>query len=202
MKRGRGIALSLVLVSGLLSPTGDLKAQGEGTIMGTVTWGPERLHKAVVYIEKVEGTLPLPQEPAVMDQKKLTFVPHVLPILVGTTVNFTNLDNELHNVRAVQEKRTIFNVGMPPGVDPVPKTFRREGVVTLLCSKHQEMSAYIVVLQNPLFALTNEEGKFTIESVPPGSYTVKAWYERLKPQSQEVEVTEGGGVRVDFQLRS
>ncbi|MFN3477670.1 MAG: carboxypeptidase-like regulatory domain-containing protein, partial [Candidatus Methylomirabilales bacterium] len=67
---------------------------------------------------------------------------------------------------------------------------------------HREMSAYIVVLQNPFFALTNEEGEFAIKNVPPGSYTVKAWHEKLKPQSQEVKVTEGSRVRVDFQLRN
>lgn len=191
-----------MLASGLLSPAGGLGAEGGGTIIGTVTWGPQRLHNAVVYLEKVEGTFPPPQEAAVMAQRKLTFVPHVLPILVGTTVNFTTHDSELHNIKALQEKRTLFNFGMPPGAEPVPKTFRQEGVVTLLCNRHPEMSAYIVVLQNPFFALTNEKGEFAIKNVPPGSYTVKAWHEKLKPQGQEVKVTEGGRVRVDFKLRN
>lgn len=199
--RKKGVALSLVLASGLFFQV-DLQAGGGGTITGTVTWGPQRLNNAVVYIEKVEGTFPPPQEAAVMAQRKLTFVPHVLPILVGTTVNFTSYDKELHNIRAVQEKRTLFNFGMPPGAEPVPKTFRREGVVSLLCSRHQEMSAYIVILQNPFVALTNEEGEFAIKNVPRGSYTVKTWHEKPKPQSQEVKVTEGGNVRVDFKLRN
>ncbi|MBI3990497.1 MAG: hypothetical protein HY347_12880, partial [candidate division NC10 bacterium] len=160
MKRGRRFALSLVLALGLFPLAGGLGAEGGGTIVGTVTWGPQRLYNAVVYLEKVEGTFPPPQEAAVMAQRKLTYVPHVLPILVGTTVNFTTYDKELHNIKALQEKRTIFNFGMPPGAEPVPKTFRREGVVSLLCSRHQEMSAYIVVLQNPFVALTNEEGEF------------------------------------------
>lgn len=201
MQRGRRFTLALALASGLLSPAGGLKAEGGGTIVGTVTWGPQRLHNVVVYIERVEGTFSTPQEAAVMDQKKRTFVPHVLPILVGTTVNFTNRDGELHNLRAIQEKRTLFNFDMPPGAEPVTKTFRREGVVTLLCGRHPEMSAYIVVLQNPFVALTNERGEFTIRNIPPGSYTLRTWHEKLKPQSQEVKVTEGGNVRVDFKLR-
>lgn len=199
-KRG---ALFLLLVAGFFLLASDLPAQGAwaATIVGTVTWGPQHVSNAVVHIERAEGTFPPPKEVAFMDQRKLTYVPHVLPILVGTTVNFTTYDKELHNVKALQEKRTIFNFGMPPGAEPVPKTFRREGVVTLLCSRHEEMSAYILVLQNPFFALTDAAGKFTIKDVPPGSYTVRAWHEKLKPQSQEVALTEGQTVTVNFRMK-
>ncbi|MFN3476711.1 MAG: hypothetical protein ACK4Z6_04040, partial [Candidatus Methylomirabilales bacterium] len=133
MKRGRGFALALVLASGLLSPAGGLGAEGGGTLVGTVTWGPQRLHNVVVYLEKVEGTFPPPQEAAVMAQRNLTFVPHVLPILVGTTVDFLNNDGVLHNLHAFLGRETLFNIAMPKFLKRTSMAFQREGVVLLLC---------------------------------------------------------------------
>ena len=204
MKRGGrgGFTLFLVLASALLSPAGGLEAEGGGSLVGTVTWGPQRLNNVVVYIEKVEGTFRPPEEAAVMDQKNLTFVPHVLPILIGTTVDFVNGDGVLHNLHAFLGRETLFNVAMPKFLKKKSMAFQREGVVLLLCDVHKEMSAYIVVLQNPFFAVTNERGEFVIKDIPPGSYTLRTWHEKLKPQSRQVQLKEGDEVTVDFQLRN
>ena len=204
MKRGGrgGFTLSLVLALGVLSPAGGLEADGGGSLVGTVTWGPQRLNNVVVYIEKVEGTFRPPEEAAVMDQKNLTFVPHVLPILIGTTVDFVNGDGVLHNLHAFLGRETLFNVAMPKFLKKKSMAFQREGVVLLLCDVHKEMSAYIVVLQNPFFAVTNERGEFVIKDIPPGSYTLRTWHEKLKAQGRQVQLKEGDEVTVDFQLRN
>jgi len=137
-----------------------------------------------------------------MDQKNLPFVPHVLPILIGTTVDFVNGDGVLHNLHAFLGRETLFNVAMPKFLKKKSMAFQREGVVLLLCDVHKEMSAYIVVLQNPFFAVTNERGEFVIKDIPPGSYTLRTWHEKLKPQSRQVQLKEGDEVTVDFQLRN
>lgn len=197
-KRG---ALFLLLATGFFLLASDLPAQGAASIVGTVTWGPQRLSNAVIHIERAEGTFQPPQETAIMDQRSLTFVPHVLPILVGTTVDFLNSDGVLHNLHAFVRGATLFNIALPKYLKKKSVVFHQEGSVLLLCDVHHEMSAYILVLQNPYFVLTNEEGTFTIKDVPPGRYTVKTWHENLKPQSQEVELTEGQTATIHFKLR-
>jgi plastocyanin len=203
MRKGRQdrFALFLALVILSLLPASDLRSEGGGTIVGTVARGPQRLSNVVVYIERVERTFHPPKEAAIMNQQNLTYVPHVLPILVGTTVDFVNSDGLLHNLHAFMRGETLFNIAMPKFLKKKSMVFQKEGPVLLLCDVHREMSAYIMVLQNPFFALTNEEGDFTIKDVPPGSYTVKAWHENLKPQGQEVKLMEGRNVRFDFKLR-
>jgi len=191
--------LALVIVSLLLAS--DLRAEGGGTIVGTVARGPQRLSNVVIHIERVENTFHPPKEAAIMNQQNLTYVPHVLPILVGTTVDFVNSDGLLHNLHAYMRGETLFNIAMPKFLKKKSMVLQKEGPVLLLCDVHREMSAYIVVLQNPFFALTNEEGNFTIKDIPPGSYTVRAWHENLKPQSQEVKLMEGASATINFKLR-
>jgi len=203
MRKGRQdrFALFLALVILSLLPASDLRSEGGGTIVGTVARGPQRLSNVVVYIERVERTFHPPKEAAIMNQQNLTYVPHVLPILVGTTVDFVNSDGLLHNLHAFMRGETLFNIATPKFLKKKSIVFQKEGPVLLLCDVHREMSAYIMVLQNPFFALTNEEGDFTIKDVPPGSYTVKAWHENLKPQSQEVKLMEGQTAMIHFKLR-
>lgn len=203
MRRGRpkGSVLFLALGTGFFLPASGLQAQGGAIIVGTAARGPQHLANVVVHIERAAGTFRPPQEAAIMNQQNLTYVPHVLPILAGTTVDFVNGDGVLHNLHAFTLGETLFNIAMPKFLKKKSMVFQKAGPVLLLCDVHREMSAYIVVLQNPFFALTNEEGEFTIKDVPPGSYTVKAWHESLKPQSQEVKLTEGRNVRIDFKLR-
>ncbi len=194
-----GVALSLLFAAQLLSPA-DLQAGGGGTITGSVTWGPQRLRDGVVYIERAQGKFPPSEKAAIMNQQGLAFVPHVLPILLGTTVDFLNNDGVLHNLHAFLGRETLFNMAMPKFIKKKSVAFQREGVVLLLCDVHQEMSAYIVVLQNPFFAVTNERGEFVIKDIPPGSYMLRTWHEKLTPQNREVQLTEGEEVKVDFRM--
>ena len=172
-----------------------------GEVNGTVkTRGVKNPADVVLYVEKIEGQFQLAKTPVPIDQIRRTYVPHVLAVLVGTEIEFLNSDNELHNVHARQDRRELFNISIPPQ-RKTRRILKEEGVVTLLCDIHPEMSAFIVVTQNPFFAKADEKGNYTIEGFPSGTYTLKAWHEGLKPQSKEVRVSEGSMVRVEFELR-
>lgn len=171
-----------------------------GSITGIIkARGVRDARDVVVYLEKVEGVFePLSEKP-VIGQKNLIFNPHVLPVLVGTTVKFPNNDNVRHNVFS-PSKTKKFNLGTYGSGIVREVTFDKPGVVSLLCNVHAEMSAFVIVLENPYFVLTSPDGKFTIKGVPPGIYTINTWHEKLKGKKQEVEVSEGGTVTLNFNL--
>ncbi|MCH7725285.1 MAG: carboxypeptidase regulatory-like domain-containing protein [Planctomycetes bacterium] len=141
-----------------------------------------------------------------MDQKKLVFVPHVLPIVKGTTVRFLNSDPILHNVfwpKGTQGAYSGRNLGTWGKGGARSFTFDKEGHVILLCNVHSEMEAHVIILQNPFSAVVGKDGDYEIKGVPPGEYTVKTWYSkprRLKSKSAKVTVTAGKTAELDFSL--
>ncbi len=164
-----------------------------GEIKGNITaQGMRSPEGIVVYIDAIAGkTFTAPKEHAVMDQKKLTFIPHVLPVLKGTIVDFLNSDSVGHNVywpSVGGNKKLAHNLGTWPQGVKKSFTFDEIGVAPLLCNVHPEMSAYIVVAPTPYFGVTNAQGEYTIKDVPPGKYTLKTWSEQGKPVEQSVEV--------------
>lgn len=174
-----------------------------GTIKGKITVkGARNAKDVVVYIDTVEGEFQPPKEHAKMDQKNLTFVPHVLPILAGSTVDYVNSDDVLHNVFTPDKCAEKFNLGTWPKGEARSRTFKERGCVSvMLCNVHPEMEAWIVVLQNPYFFKTDKDGVFTIENVPAGKYTLKVWHKKLKAKPQEVEVPKEGEITVDFFMK-
>jgi plastocyanin len=170
-----------------------------GEINGTVKVGRNNSN-AAVYIDAIKGkTFTTPSEKPKMDQKQMTFIPHVLPILLGTTVEFHNSDTVLHNVFTPSKAGDRFNLGTWPAGIVKTYTFKKPGIVALLCNVHPEMSAYIIVVETPFFDVTDKEGKFSIKNVPAGTYTLVAWHERLRKNlSKPVTVPEKGSVQVDF----
>jgi len=133
-----------------------------------------------------------------MSQKNLVFKPHILPVLLGTTVDFTNDDTVVHNVFAPPGSAKQFNLGTY-GVGVTKKvTFDAPGEVPLLCNVHAEMLAYILVLQNPYYDLTDKAGNFEIRGVPPGTYKLKVWHEKLQGADQQVTVEAGKTAAVEF----
>ncbi len=156
---------------------------------------------AVIYIEKIPGkTFSPPATPVILDQVNLTFTPHVLPVLAGTRVAFPNRDEIRHNVFS-PTAISKFNLGTYPRGATRYYVFDKPGPVTVLCNVHAEMSAYVVVTETPYFATTDKTGKFAIPNVPPGNYVLKAWHEKSKPASMEIEVREGEPLNVQFELR-
>ena len=128
----------------------------------------------------------------------MVFRPHILPILKGSTVDFTNDDTVDHNVFSPPGSATPFNLGIyGTGVKRTEK-FDNLGEVPLLCSVHPEMSAFVIVLQNPYYALTDNAGAFEIKDVPAGTYQLKVWDEKVKGAPQEVTVAAGKTATVEF----
>lgn len=133
-------------------------------------------------------------------QKGAVFAPHVLPVMVGTTVEWPNYDDIYHNVFSMSEARP-FDLGLYKGNPPDKRvTFDKPGRVDVFCSIHENMHCIILVLENPYFASTDEAGHYRISDVPPGTYRLKAWHERLPAGEQEITVPTNGAVKVDFVL--
>ena len=164
------------------------------------------LRDFVVYLEGPVGAKANPPgAPVVVDTRRIaqqgaTFEPHVLPILVGTTVEWPNNDDIYHNVFSMSEARQ-FDLQLYKGNPPDKKiTFDKPGRVDVFCSIHANMHCVVLVLENPYFALADSRGRFAITNVPPGTYTLKAWHERLPPQTKTVTVPETGEVKLDLVL--
>ncbi len=158
--------------------------------------------KSVVYVEAVAGkTFPAPKEHPVMDQKGLAFVPHIMVVQLGTTVDFLNSDATSHNVywtNVSGDKKAGHNLLTWPKGEKRSFTFDKAGVVPLLCNVHPDMEGYLIVSPTPYFAETDDSGSYKIKGVPDGSYTVTAWHEGAKNQSKPVTVAGGG--KADFTL--
>jgi len=175
--------------------------ENTGSISGEVKiFRARRSADVVVYLADVPGTFkPSANRPRV-DQKNLIFTPHVFPVVVGTTVEFANSDNVQHNIFSPSKAKKI-NLGTF-GKDIVKQvTFDKEGEVVLLCNVHAEMSAFIVVLSNPYFAKTGNDGKFAIDSIPPGQYTLKTWHEKKRPYEQKITVEAGKTTEIKIELK-
>lgn len=150
---------------------------------------------AVVY---VEGASPAPAvgKQAVMDQEGMKFVPHVLPVQTGTTVEFLNSDQVSHNVFTPDKCAGQFNLGTWGKGEKRTYTFDEPCATVILCAIHPEMEAYVVVVSTPYFAVTRADGSFTIEGVPEGTHTVKVWTPAGKESSLQVKVA--GDTEVDL----
>jgi plastocyanin len=174
-------------------------AASAGTVSGKVSGVSG---ESVVYVEAVAGkTFPAPTAKPVIDQKGLVFMPHLLVVEQGTTVEFLNSDKVAHNVfwpSVGGNKKLSHNLGTWPQGEKRPFKFDNPGAVPLFCNVHPEMSAYVVVSPTPYFATTDKSGAYKIENVPDGSYTVTAWHEGAKNQSKPVTVAGEG--KADFTL--
>ena len=137
---------------------------------------------------------------AVMDQRNETFVPHVLAITTGTTVDFPNSDKFYHNVFSLSKTKP-FDLGRYAAGNSRPIRFDRAGIVRVFCDIHSHMNAYILVFNHPFFAMTDAEGRYRIENVPPGTYGVVAWNEGTSSEARPITVPDGGVAELDFTLR-
>lgn len=132
-------------------------------------------------------------------QREATFEPHVLPVVVGTTVRWPNDDDIFHNVFSMTETQD-FNLGFYKK-DKVPEVrFDKLGRVDVFCALHTAMHCIILVLPNPYFAVVDGKRRFAIREVPAGTYRLRAWHERLPSQMRDVVVPATGDVKVDFVL--
>ena len=148
---------------------------------------------AVVYLSNPETTaqtIPLPQ-PSIMAQRGLHFHPRILPITLGSTVEFPNEDDTFHNVFSYSPTKE-FDLGRyRKDENPPARTFREAGSVSLFCEVHRHMQAHILVLETPYFASTDAEGTFTLECIPAGTYTATVWLSPRDQRTQEVVIHAG-----------
>jgi len=211
------IGLSALAVVGAAAGT-------NGTIAGTVEV-PDTLHaparrpgvadlgmpeprdvpdwrRSVVYLETApRGAFEIREERVRMDQRHEAFVPHVLAITVGTTVDFPNNDATFHNVFSLSRTKS-FDLGRYAAGHSKSVRFDRPGIVRVFCDIHSHMSAFILVFSHRFFAVTDDEGRYRIEDLPPGTYTVVVWNERLPEASKPVTIPSAGGtVTLDFALK-
>jgi plastocyanin len=198
---GRGVLIGLVLATSAAAPA------TEGSISGTVRLftrgeGGESVPKTdassvVVYLTGF-NQIP-PTQTSRISQKNRTFIPDVLAVVVGQSVEFTNDDNLIHNVFSTSKART-FDLGKPrPGESRTVK-FDRTGVVDVYCDIHEEMVATILVLPNRAFAVTGADGGFQLRGIPSGRYLLFAWSRRSDPVRTEVEVQPGQESSVVLEL--
>lgn len=187
----------VAVMMAVLFLSGAAQAQ-TGTVNGTMTAKGLRTSADIVVSLQAPGLKVVPPvKPIEVDQKGMLFVPHALPVVTGTTVRFLNSDPVGHNVFSPEGK---YNLGTWPQGETKDRKFDKPGVYTQLCRVHPEMESFVVVLDTPYFATTDRTGAFEIKDVPPGTYTLVAWSERLKELKQPITVTAGTPTSVSLVL--
>jgi len=153
---------------------------------------------AVVYLD---GSFPKPDSLPTkqVTQKDLTFIPALLPVRVGTKVEFPSLDDTYHNIFSYSPAKR-FDLGRyRPDERPVPaQVFDKQGLVTLRCDIHEHMRGLILVLNTPYFVMTDTSGQFRLDGVPAGHYTIKAWIDSRTTREKPVDLKNGQTLHVDF----
>lgn len=181
----------------LLAAALDARAAG-GTVSGKVDATPPKYAaETVVYLKGVRG----PSEPrtVTMDQKNMTFLPHVLVVAKGDTVKFLNHDSVAHNVYSPDGE--AYNLGTFKQNEERTHTFDQEGAYSQLCSIHPEMLGYIFVAPSRYAAAVDAKGRYTVADVPPGSYKLAVWNSHLKAPDQPLTVTAGKATEVNVAVK-
>ena len=178
----------------------DVSSLGMGTPID-----PADRRRSVVYLETApRAAFDAREEPhARMDQRHEAFVPHVLAIVAGTTVDFPNDDPTYHSVFSLSKPRP-FDLGRYAAGRSKSVRFDRPGVVRVFCDIHSHMSAFILVFAHRYFAVTDDEGRYHLDGVPPGTYTLVVWNETIRGDSPRRQVTvpeSGGDIDADFTVK-
>jgi plastocyanin len=157
------------------------------------------LKNVVVYVKDAPFRGALPAKPAELKQEHEAFVPHVLAITRGTTVNFPNADPFFHNVFSLSSAAS-FNLGRYPPGQSRTQVFNKAGIVKVYCQIHSHMSATILVFDHPYFAIPDVDGTYELTGVPAGAYTVIGWHERVGERPMPVKIERGKTSTVNLSL--
>jgi plastocyanin len=162
------------------------------------------LQNAIVYISDGLGdrTFSPPHEAVVIDQKGCLYQPHVLAMQTNQPLEVVNDDNTTHNIHPVPANNREWNKAEPPGAK-TEETFAREEIaIPVKCNIHPWMRGYVAVFKHPYFAVTSKDGTFDLKNLPPGTYTIKAWHEKLGTASQTVTVGSNETRNIEFVFKS
>ncbi len=187
-----------------LAVTKDKKACGKPKDSQELVVGKKKaLRFAVISISDIKKGKEAKKGKPVLDQKSCEYVPHVQAALKGSKLKIINSDPVLHNVHSYHaNKRTAFNLAMPIQNQKIKKKLKKTGVISINCDAgHTWMSAYVVVFDHPYFAVSDARGQFELNDVPPGTYTLELWHEKLGKQTQKVTVASGKSATVEFSLK-
>lgn len=207
----RSLSLWILVVVLVVTPSAMLGADpsGAGIVKGSITIGGKPATGAVVSIEglskeqlKTLMSLHKPQK-RMIDQRNLKFIPTVVAVMVGESVDFPNNDKSWHNVYS-KGGANDFDLGLYPPGNTRSKKFDKPGVSRILCNAHPDMEAFVVVKDHPFFAVTDNRGNYQIENVPLGKVRVETWYPNLEVRSETVEIVRDGEVfalNVDLKKR-
>jgi len=207
----RSLSLWILVVVLVVTPSAMLGADpsGAGIVKGSITIGGKPATGAVVSIEglskeqlKTQMSLHKPQK-RMIDQRNLKFIPTVVAVMVGESVDFPNNDKSWHNVYS-KGGANDFDLGLYPPGKIRSKKFDKPGVSRILCNAHPDMEAFVVVKDHPFFSVTDNRGNYQIENVPLGKVRVQTWYPNLEVRSETVEIVRDGEVfalNVDLKKR-
>ncbi len=161
------------------------------------------LENVVVYVSDglTTHTFQTPAQPVTFEQKGCQYKPHVLAMQASQKLEIVNSDETTHNIHPNPSNNREWNMTQPHGA-PLEQTFAREEIaVPVKCNVHPWMKGYIAVFKHPYFSVTDKEGTFDIKDLPPGTYTITAWQEKLGTQTQKVTIAAGESKSLDFTFK-
>ncbi len=164
---------------------------------GTLKW-------VLVYVKSGAKKGAAPKNSVVLDQKGCIYRPHVFGIMVGQKLEIVNTDGFLHNIHFISKKNKEFNQAQPTKAVKITKTFNSTELPPssyFKCDVHPWMKAWVGIFDHPFFAVTGDDGTFAIKGLPPGTYEVEAWHEKLGTQSQSVTVKPGETKEITFTFK-
>lgn len=173
----------------------------QSIVRGVIVQRGQGVASAVVQLVPTDPeALPPVTDTALIDQEHLTFLPELLVVRTGTTVQFRNSDPIMHNVFSPRRMGDGFDLGTYPEHESRPHTFETPGQFVILCHVHPEMAAWVLVVPTPFFATTDRDGNFQISEVPPGMYRVQVWHLRLGTAERRAEVLSNRDARIAIDL--
>jgi plastocyanin len=163
----------------------------------------KEIRNAVVWLENPppNATWPAGAEKVEIDQKKCVYLPRVVVVPAGGTVDFLNSDRLLHNIHATPSHNASFNRTQPKN-RTIPITFTKPEIIRITCDLHPWMAAWVVVAAHPFYAITGVDGQFAFDNLPPGQYELKVWHERLGTVSSNVTVDDQQPARVTVEMKA
>ena len=163
------------------------------------------LANVFVYVKDGLGnrTFDLPKDPVVLEQQGCQYHPHVIAMQVAQNVDVVNSDQTTHNIHPIPKDNREWNESQPPGAAPIEKSFTREEIaIPVKCNVHPWMKAYMAVVPNPYYQVTDKDGKFDLKNLPPGTYTLTAWHELYGTSDQTVTIGAKESKTVTFTFKA